>query len=235
MSKDLPAADIDSNDAPPHRRPGEFGSMNLIQVVCGVLVGIVVILLLAVAIIRQSRKAALVEATSNMKSQYYLLMEFDQDYGQFPCDATAVGKLAGYRSDHYSNEYLAQLHGAGLTMSEIVFFTKGVTALKGRPDNAAPWLDAGECSYAYIVGLSSKSRGDTPVVLVPMRYGGEEFVPGLYGNKAAYLRVDGSVRQCELNAENKAVIGGGKMLFDGGAGTVWGEKGFDLSRLKYPK
>ncbi len=66
MSKDLPAADIDSNDAPPHRRPGEFGSMNLNQVVCGVLVGIVVILLLAVAIIRQSRKSALTQATPNL-------------------------------------------------------------------------------------------------------------------------------------------------------------------------
>mgnify|MGYP007122433376 CR=1 FL=1 len=178
------------------------------------------------------------EATSNAKQVFYLLVEFDQDYGQFPSDATAVDELEGYRGE-FSNDYLAQFIVGGYTKSEEIFYAKGGSGTKKRPDNVIDnrndQLSEGECGFAYIKDLSTKSPSDTPVLLTPMYGDGYKFNTDTHEGKAAVLRVDGAVKQFRINTNGHANIGGGKTLFDGGADSVWGAEGFDASKLCYAK
>ena len=179
-------------------------------------------------------------AVSNAKQVFYLMIEFDQDFGQFPNDVTAAGDLdlEGYRGE-FSNDYLAQFIAAGYTTSEEVFYAKGGSSAKHTPDNVithrGDQLRAGECGFAYIKGLSTKSLSDTPILLTPMSGDGYQFKAGIHKGKAIVLRVDGAVKQLLINKEGYAKIGGGRTLFDAGLNSVWGEAGFDQKRLNYAK
>jgi len=177
---------------------------------------------------------------SNAKQVFYLLVEFDQDFGEFPSDATANRDedLKGY-TGKYSNDYLAQFIAGGYTTSEEIFYAKGGSGSNKTPDNIIDdrkdQLSEGECGFAYIKGLSTESLSDTPVLLTPMYGDGYKFNTDVHEGKAVVLRVDGSVKQLLINKEGYAKISGGKTLFDAGLKSVWGEVGFDQNQLKYAK
>ena len=71
--------------------------------------------------------------------------------------------------------------------------------------------------------------------MTPMYSSGSKFIKDAYKNKAVVLRIDGSAKRYEIDKNSHAVIGGGRTLFDGGKGTVWGEKGLDQSNLCPPQ
>ncbi len=189
-------------------------------------------------IMKQNKKAAMTEATSNAKQIFYLLVEFDQDYGEFPGDDTAVDELSGYSGSN-SNDYLAQLIEGGYTKSEEIFYAKGGASNNKKPDNVitnkTDQLKKGECGFAYVKGMSTSDNSGRPVLFAPYD-ASQKFKPDPYDGKAVVLRIDGAVKQLLLNkTSNKAKIGGGKTLFDTGTDTVWGSDGFTASNLLQPK
>lgn len=196
---------------------------------------VVVLTLVLLAVLKgreQQKKAARTEAMSNLRSVFYLMVEFDQDYGAFPGDGTAVDALSPCRGE-YSNDYFRQLLVGGYTGSEEVFHAERAGAR--RPDNMAPWLGPGECGFALVTGLDCRSPLAAPLAVSPTVPGTLGFDPGPFGGYAVGLRVDGSAKAWKIGADGKAVAGGGKTLFEGGAGSVWGTAGFDPARLKHPE
>lgn len=86
---------------------------------------VVVLTLVLLAVLKgreQQKKAARTEAMSNLRSVFYLMVEFDQDYGAFPGDGTAVDALSPCRGE-YSNDYFRQLleGGAGSAWGVVGF------------------------------------------------------------------------------------------------------------------
>lgn len=178
------------------------------------------------------------EAVSNAKKLFDLMVGFDTEHSCFPCDETASGKLAGFQG-LYSNDYLAQLIADGHTKSERTFYIEGVTKIKKEPDNNISnrdkILEAGECGFAYIKGMSTSSNSGRPILCAPMTGNGTKFNSKFFGGKALVLRVDGSVQLFRINENGEAVIGRGRTLFQTGNDTVWGTDGFKQSMLVFPK
>ena len=128
------------------------------------------------------------EATSNAKQVFYLLVEFDQDYGEFPGDATAIlhknesGEayldLRAFKG-RYSNDYLGQLIAAGYTKSEEIFYGKSSSLTSKKPDNVIDSperiLEAGECGFAYYKNSSTSDNSGRPILMGPMLGKGQAF------------------------------------------------------------
>ncbi|MFK7910871.1 MAG: hypothetical protein AB8F34_09725, partial [Akkermansiaceae bacterium] len=112
------------------------------------------------------RKATMTEAVNNAKQVYYLMIEFDGEYGEFPSNATAInhkgvhGKpdidLRGFKGE-YANDYLGQFIAAGYTSSEEIFYAYGASDKKPDNDISPPEkiLEAGECGFAYVKNQST--------------------------------------------------------------------------------
>lgn len=186
-------------------------------------------------------------ATSNAKSLFYLFVEFDQDYGEFPGDGTAIlnegqysqTDLRGFKGE-WSNDYLGQLIAGGYTNSEEIFYSELRGRRYKRPDNVIrpndEILRAGECGFAYVKNQSTSDNSGRPLLVAPIAGQGVVFDPGPYDGKAVVLRIDGAVKQLLIDRETgKAKVGEGKTLFEGGAGSVWGEAGFDRTNLVFPE
>ena len=210
------------------------------QWVCVVVVLIVGLLVFSPVVMKSSKKAPMITATSNAKQVWMLLVEFDQDYGAFPNDQTAKAEpeFNAYCGE-YSNDYLGQLFAAGYTRSEEIFYAKAGSLNQHRPDDdtstRAKTLEEGECGFGYIKGLGLRSHEETPILLTPMYGEGLKFNTEVYKGKAVVLRVDGAVKQYRLDENHHVRMGKGRTLFGGGKDTVWGEKGFDSSNLCYAK
>ncbi len=217
------------------------------------LVGLFIIVVIAwlvnPVLIRSCKKADAISAASNAKQLYLLLAEFDQDYGQFPGDSTAKKHVpaGGGRSvdltpfkGKYSNDYLAQLIAGGYVASEEIFVAPWEKDPSRKADNVisprGEILKAGECGFSYVKNQSLSDNPGRPVLLATMSGNGEQFDPRVYGGKAVVLRIDGSVRQFRLSKkDNRAILTGGKTLFETGPDTVWGADGFRKSMLVHPE
>ena len=203
---------------------------------------IVSVLALSPVVLISAKKAPLIESISNAKQIYYLLVDFDQEYGAFPNDETARSKpeLNRYRGE-YSNDYLGQLFAAGYTNSEEVFYAKEGSLNQHRPDDdistRSKVLEGGECGFAYIKGLGTDSHLETPVLLASMYGDGYKFNTEAFEGRSMALRVDGRAKQYHLDENHHALLSQTReiTLFDGGKDTVWGEKGFAPENLCYAK
>lgn len=191
------------------------------------------------AILKQIKEAHLVQATSNARQVYTLMMQFGQDWDTFPDKATA-GRIKEYVDktngptgfeDKDSNSQFRQLIAAGYVKSEDIFFTKGAKTKK--PDNSMKGslgLEAGEVGFSYVLiadkALSSSGNAGTPVLLTPMKATEENkgmFDTEIFNQKAVVLRLDGSAVSERLTSEGEVIVGGGKKLLEPGDGTVWAE------------
>lgn len=191
-------------------------------------------------ILKQQKKAAMTEATSNAKQVFYLMVEFDQDFGEFPSDTSkdeidtaGTGITLGTGN---SNDYFNQLIAGGYTSSEEIFYAK--SKITKKPNNAlkADSLNAGEVGFAYLANQSTSDNSGRPLIMAPMEESGTEtFDPDPYDNKAVVLRIDGSVKQLRVNKQKKAVLTGSTTLFDTGDDSVWGTDGYTASDLKKPE
>lgn len=183
-----------------------------------------------------NKKSPATEATNNAKQIFYLLVEFDGDFGEFPSDATAMDNWAEFKGE-YSNDYFGQFFIGKYTQSEEIFFTSGEGS--NKPDNKVTSkkeiLAEGECGFAYIKGLATHDLKGKPIVMAPMYGDGFKFNPHPFDNKCVVLRIDGAVKQLRLNNEHHAILEGKQTLFSGGKKSVWGEAGFDEKDLCYAK
>jgi len=192
-------------------------------------------------VMKCSKKAAITTSLSNSKQIYLLLIEFDHDFGEFPSDKTALQDpdLKDY-TGKYSNDYLGQFLAGGYVRSEEIFYAKGGSDTKNLPDNdfstREKTLEAGECGFAYVKGLNATDfHTYSPILMAPMYGDGYRFNPDVYEGKALVLQVDGRAKTLLIDKNHHVNIGKGKTLFEGGQGTVWGEKGFDSKNLCYAK
>lgn len=179
------------------------------------------------------------EATSNAKQVFYLMIEFDQDYGCFPNDDTAIDELAAYHGGT-ANDYLAQLIAGEYTTSEEIFYAKGGVKRGKKPDNVISGrehiLAKGECGFAYLKGYSTSARTSTPILLTPMTGDGTKFDSDPHDGKAVVLRIDGAVKQLRIDRETgQAIIAENVTLFQSGKETAWEEREFVLTDLVFPK
>jgi len=175
-------------------------------------------------------------ALSSIKCMNLALIAFDNDYGRFP-DATTIAdvKAATHTTiplgDRSSNELFRQLI-AVRNHSEMIFWAPSQGARK-KPNNVlgADTLAKGECSFAYVAGLSTKHDPSAPVVMGKVITGTTQFDPAPYGEKAVMLRIDGSARPETIRTDTNEVILGGKNLFDPSQ-PYWHGKAPDL---KHPE
>lgn len=188
-------------------------------------------------IIRSHKKMEMTQAISNSKQIYLVLLDFENDYGNFPDDETEAKyeDLDAFRGPH-SNDYLGQLIAGGYTKSEEIFyaFDKRYSA---KPDDVIfpreEILQKGECGFGYIRveekiegkslvrGLSTDDNGGLPILVAPIVDVDGRIEPRSYKERGVYLRVDGSARSERLDSYNKIRVGP-QTLFDTGADTVWG-------------
>lgn len=187
-------------------------------------------------IMKQNKKAAMTEATNNAKQIFYLMVEFDGDFGEFPSDTSKDDIEAGdiTLGTTSSNDFFRQFFAGRYTQSEEIFYAK--SKITKKPNNAlkGDTLSEGECGFAYIKGQSTSDNTGRPLVMAPMEDGEQEFDPDPYDSKCVVLRIDGAVKQLRLNNDNKAILSGTQTLFDGGEDSVWGDDGFTSGDLTHP-
>ncbi len=187
-------------------------------------------------ILKQKKKADMTEAVNNAKQVFYLMIEFDGDFGEFPSDDSAADiDVAGTGitlGTTHSNDYFNQFIAGGYTKSEEIFYAK--STITKKPDNVLKGdsLEAGECGFAYLANQSTSDNSGRPLIMAPMEESGETFDPDPYDNKAVVLRIDGSVKQLRVNQAKEAVLTGTDTLFDTGEDSVWGTDGFVQADLK---
>jgi len=210
-------------------------------VVFWVFILLAVFVVMSPVVMKCSKKSSITSSLSNSKQISYLLIEFDQDFGEFPSDETALQDpdFKGY-TGKYSNDYLGQFLAGGYVKSEEIFYAKGGSDTKNLPDNdfstREKTLEAGECGFAYVKKLNTTDfHSDSPILMTPMYGDGYRFNPDVYEGKALVLQVDGRAKILRIDENHHVNIGKGKTLFEGGKGTVWGEKGFDSKNLCYAK
>lgn len=184
-------------------------------------------------IMSQKKKGDRSQAINNAKEIGMALFNFDQEYGNYPCDATATtlkdnGSTLTFGTTN-SNDYFRQLIAGGVT-SEKPFYAKG--AYTKKPDNVMTGtkaLDVGEVGFAYIMKTSSEalpSSGNTgrPIIVSSVFEAKTDgtFDPDVYDRMAVVQRLDNSASLESIKTTDKKVsIGGGKTLFDPGTDTVW--------------
>jgi len=175
---------------------------------CVVFVFIAGLFVFSPVVMRSSKKAPMTEATSNAKQVFYLLVEFDQDFGEFPGDTSATDPELSLYHGNYSNDYLGQLIAGGYTQSEEIFYAPHGLPNIRKPDNdtstRAKTLEEGECGFAYVKNLNSKAPSETPILLAPMYGDGFKLNTDIYKGKAVVLRIDGSVKQFRLDKNRHA-------------------------------
>jgi prepilin-type N-terminal cleavage/methylation domain-containing protein len=188
-------------------------------------------------ILKSLKEAHMVEATSNSKQIYNLLIAFNQDWGTFPDDETA-DKVQAYASTNApsplkgssSNAHLRQLIAGRYVESETIFYTHG--PITKKPDNnmtGAEGLAAGEVGFGYIMvndrAQNTSGNAGRPVLVTPLKEGatGAEFDQETFNGKAVILRLDGSVSSERLTTAGKVLVGGTADLLGTGPDSVWGD------------
>lgn len=196
-------------------------------------------------ILKSIKEAHMVQATSNARQVYNLLMAFNQDYGSFPDDDTA-DKVAPYAKANSptplkgstSNAHLRQLIAGGYVESEEIFYTRGPVTKK--PDGnltGAKGLEAGEVGFGYILvndkAQSTSGNAGRPVLLTPLKASTTtaDFDLETFNGKAVVLRLDGSAASEKLTPAGKVLVGAGSDLLATGPDSVWGT---DTPKIEAP-
>jgi len=190
--------------------------------------------LAAPLLLRAKKSPNRTETINNLRQLNLALIDFEADYGRFP-DASTIADVQSKThttlslGTSTSNDYFRQLIAADIVKIEKLFWTKTPsTPRKPNETLGADALKKGECSFAYVAGLTSSSDPATPVVVTPMIPGTWTFDPDIFGDKACILRIDGSAKTETIRTDNhKISVQGGKTLFDPSL-PHWGGKRPDL-------
>jgi type II secretory pathway pseudopilin PulG len=220
-----------------------------------VLVAILILaalVLLSCPLFLKSRKASdRTEALNNIRQIGMSLFEFDNEYGSFPDNSTAL-KIPeqarnGYKlTGDYSNDYFRQLIAAGLK-SEKPFWCKTSFSPKKPDDNfktAAQALAPGEVGFSYIMaspteGQSSSGDPGRPVVVAASYKARADwtFDPEALSGTAVILKLDNSATASFIRGDNKYITTGvaGRYLQTIGDNTPWGADATPVLRAPQPK
>ncbi|WP_367870594.1 hypothetical protein [Luteolibacter sp. Populi] len=190
------------------------------------LVMILLIAAVAVAVpmvVKQKKASDRTKALSNLKQIGAMLFEFDNKYGNFPDDETAVDvkKATGtdlVLSGTFSNDYFRQLLVSSAGVREEYFWCRTAQSpTKPDEDFSTPEkaLAAGEVGYSYIMasqtqGQSSSGEPSRPVIVTPS-YNFEPdwtFDPEPYQGMAIVLRLDNSATPMQIREHDKKLPAG---------------------------
>lgn len=188
--------------------------------------------LTAPMVIRQRKKADQTEAVSNARQIGLALIEFENEYGSYPDDATgtAVTTATGnaVKAGNTSNARFQQLFAAGMTESETMFFAK--SAYTKKPDSItttpAQTLDKGEVGFGIIMSNattahSSAGNPGRPICAAPFTATpGTTFDPDYYDGKAVVLKMDNSVASLPIKTDGTVLLNG-KDLLATDPGSLW--------------
>lgn len=229
-----PGPDAPTPQAPPPKRRVSnraiLGTLFLIITITAA------VLLVASELIKANKAASLSQAHSKLREVSLLLSSFEEEYGRFPDDSTAldVKETTGTPitlGDSSSNQLFRQLI-ATVGRAESIFWAKTSRDSK-KPDNIidsdATALAPGECIYSYVAGLSSADTG-APVIMTPLIPGTTRFDPKPFGGKAVVFFVGDSILALPIEPDGRVLING-RDLFDP-AQPYWRGKTPDL---KWPE
>lgn len=164
-------------------------------------------------------RAHVTPTVMNLRQLSLALIEFDNNYGAFPCDETvrrvteATGSYLTRFKGEASNAYFRQLLATHVK-TEAIFQIGGGKAPDNDFKDDSKALAKGECGIAYIPGLDGASDPSTPVAFAPMVPGKLAFDPVPLGGKAVVLRIDGSVTVETMTQAGEVVTADGKSIFD---------------------
>ena len=200
---------------------------------------VLVFLLLVVDLLIRNRRRGgggheWMRSISNAKQIYLVLMDFEQDYGYFPDDHTALKDPALSRfTGNDSNDYLGQLIAGGYTTSEEIFHALDHRYRGINPDNVitpnARILEKNECGFSYVMvhdkgklrGLNCKDDCSIPILAAPLVNEWGSCDSSTFNKRGIYLRIDGSARSERLRSSDQKIdLGGGVTLFD--PSPTWG-------------
>lgn len=174
---------------------------------------------------RHARYYGVNQAISNLRQVGLALLEFDEAYGGLPDNSMIqkpeVGDSGASASPggFFSNDYFRLLITAGIVPNESMFYVRSPRT--HRPDEITEGkkaLEKGECSFAYIHGLSlSTDMPNTPMAIFPLVRGKHvfdfEFCKQSCAGKAVILFLDNSVKTFPVDESGHVWING-KDLFD---------------------
>lgn len=157
----------------------------------------------------------MIKAVSNGKQIALCLYDFDESYGAFPSSATSrLVKASSHSSwtlgDATSSELFQQLLVSGCASQEDYFYAR--TPWSKTPDNDSSTeskaLEAGECGFAYIAGLSLKDDPFTPVCVSPLEPGKLTFDREQFDGKAVIVRIDNNVVALPIDPSGHVILNG---------------------------
>jgi len=218
---------------PPGPEARDSRNKMIVMLVVGPVLLLVLFGLSAPVMLKSKKAPGRTETINNIKQLNLALIDFEADYGRFP-DASTIADVQSKThtslalGTSYSNDYFRQLIANGVTYEKI--FWAPIPATPRKPNNVLgpDALKKGECSFAYVAGLSSSDDPGTPLAMTPMLPGTEQFDPDVFGDKAVILRIDGSAKPETIRTDNRKVsVQGGRTLFEPGM-WYWNGKKPDL-------
>ena len=227
----------DAPAPPPGPEARDSRNKMIIMLVVGPVLLLVLFGLSAPVILKSKKAPDRTETINNIKQLNLALINFEADYGRFPDSTTIADVLTKTHTSlalgtSTSNEYFRQIL-ASSNASEKIFWAP-IPATPRKPNDVlgADALKKGECSFAYVAGLTSSDDPGTPVAMTPMIPGTYQFDPKAFGEKAVILRIDGSAKPETIRTDNRKVsVQGGRTLFDPSM-SYWNGKKPDL---KWPE
>lgn len=180
------------------------------------------------------------EAISNAKAIGMALFSFEQDYGMYPCDATAAEVMKKHPNSKLnlgkssSNDYFRQLIAAGIIdsdNSEMAFYAH-IKACR-KPDKVTDGshaLEKGECGFSYLIGATARSKIAQPLLVTPLIPGTDRFDPKPLGGKAVIYWTDNSATTLAIAPDGHVMHLGANLLDP--ANPVWHGK---APRIVWPE
>jgi hypothetical protein len=177
---------------------------------------------------------------NNVRQVKFAIDGFAADFdGQYPNKDTGEKLVKGGTGTKFSNDYFRQLFLAGATQSEEIFWVSTASVCtKKKPDDVvgkggkvvpAEILRAGDCGWAYMTGQTNTSNVFRPLLLNAYSSAKKEFEKKLYDGKIAVLRIDGSVKAIQIDAQGHLSSQGEDLL--SGKSRPWKKSGEDPAKL----
>jgi hypothetical protein len=186
------------------------------------------------------KRARLARDMNNVRQVKFAIDGFAADFdGQYPNKDTGEKLVKGGTGTKFSNDYFRQLFLAGATESEEIFWVSTASVCsKKKPDDVvgkggkvvpAEILRAGDCGWAYIRKQTNTSNISRPLLLNAYSSTKKEFEKKLYDGKIAVLRIDGSVKVIQIDAQGHLSSQGEDLL--SGKSRPWKKSGEDPAKL----
>jgi hypothetical protein len=195
-------------------------------------------------IFRQRHIADRTQAINNMRPLSCAFLEFDQEFGSYPNDETAVDVVEATGSElnltgPYSNAYFRQLFAFGI-QSESIFYSVHPEGTH-KPDlimTPGKVLTPGEVGHSYVYGLTSSDDPRLPLLIAPMKTGTHLAWRRPFENKAAVLlirRGDDPFHNppFDLNRRGEILLADGSLLLDPGQ-PYWDGRPIDIRHPEFP-